>query len=129
MINLQKEFINFHEKIKLDGENATLREKRDVLLKHKFEKSDFEKLWKELINEFKEFCNKKEIEVNEQHIEENIISAIDNTDEIILSNDKLDEKESVDGFEYAWYSFVREDDSLLLYLSSVHVHALYFDRT
>ena len=83
--------------------------KRDVLLKHKFEKSDFEKLWKELINEFKEFCNKKEIEVNEQHIEENIVSAIDNTDEIILSNDKLDEKESVDGFEYAWYSFVREE--------------------
>lgn len=33
MINLQKEFLDFHDKIKLDDENATLREKRDILLK------------------------------------------------------------------------------------------------
>lgn len=33
MLNLQKEFIDFHDKIKLDDENATLREKRDILLK------------------------------------------------------------------------------------------------
>lgn len=33
MLNLQKEFINFHDKIKLDSENVTLREKRDILLK------------------------------------------------------------------------------------------------
>lgn len=32
MVNLQKEFIDFHNKIKLDDENATLREKRDILL-------------------------------------------------------------------------------------------------
>lgn len=33
MLNLQKEFIEFHDNIKLDDENATLREKRDILLK------------------------------------------------------------------------------------------------
>ncbi len=33
MVNLQKEFIDFHDNIKLDDENATLREKRDILLK------------------------------------------------------------------------------------------------
>ncbi|MDD3416151.1 MAG: nucleotidyltransferase [Lachnospiraceae bacterium] len=33
MINLQKEFLEFHDNIKLDDENATLREKRDILLK------------------------------------------------------------------------------------------------
>lgn len=33
MLNLQKEFIDFHDKIKLDDENTTLREKRDILLK------------------------------------------------------------------------------------------------
>lgn len=32
MINLQKEFLDFHSNIKLDDENATLREKRDILL-------------------------------------------------------------------------------------------------
>jgi hypothetical protein len=32
MINLQKEFLDFHNKIKLDDENVTLREKRDILL-------------------------------------------------------------------------------------------------
>lgn len=33
MLNLQSEFIDFHNKIKLDDENKTLREKRDILLK------------------------------------------------------------------------------------------------
>lgn len=33
MINLQKEFLEFHDNIKLDDENETLREKRDILLK------------------------------------------------------------------------------------------------
>ena len=33
MVNLQSEFIDFHNTIKLDIENATLREKRDILLK------------------------------------------------------------------------------------------------
>ncbi|WP_283606666.1 nucleotidyltransferase domain-containing protein [Faecalispora anaeroviscerum] len=32
MINLQKEFLDFHEKIKLSDENAILREKREILL-------------------------------------------------------------------------------------------------
>lgn len=32
MVNLQNEFIEFHDKIKLDGENQVLREKRDILL-------------------------------------------------------------------------------------------------
>lgn len=38
MLNLQKEFIDFHDKIKLDDENVTLREKRDILLKKLKEK-------------------------------------------------------------------------------------------
>ena len=33
MVNLQKEFLDFHNEIKLDDENKTLREKRDILLK------------------------------------------------------------------------------------------------
>lgn len=33
MINLQKEFLEFHNKIKLDDENATLREKREYSIK------------------------------------------------------------------------------------------------
>lgn len=33
MLDLQKEFIEFHEKIKLDDENQKLRDKRDILLK------------------------------------------------------------------------------------------------
>ena len=32
MINLQNEFLTFHDSIKLDDENATLRSKRDILL-------------------------------------------------------------------------------------------------
>lgn len=33
MVNLQKEFLEFHNEIKLDDENDTLRQKRDILLK------------------------------------------------------------------------------------------------
>ena len=33
MVNLQKEFIDFHNEIKLDDENQILRDKRDILLK------------------------------------------------------------------------------------------------
>lgn len=33
MVNLQKEFLDFHDEIKLDDENQTLRDKRDILLK------------------------------------------------------------------------------------------------
>lgn len=33
MVNLQKEFLDFHSEIKLDDENKTLRDKRDILLK------------------------------------------------------------------------------------------------
>ena len=32
MVNLQSEFITFHDAIKLDSENEILREKRDILL-------------------------------------------------------------------------------------------------
>lgn len=32
MLNLQKEFLDFHDKIKLSNENLTLREKREILL-------------------------------------------------------------------------------------------------
>ena len=38
MVNLQSEFMDFHNTIKLDIENATLREKRDILLKKLKEK-------------------------------------------------------------------------------------------
>ena len=31
-MNLQREFLEFHDNIKLDDENDTLREKRDILL-------------------------------------------------------------------------------------------------
>jgi len=33
MVNLQKEFLEFHNEIRLDDENDTLRQKRDILLK------------------------------------------------------------------------------------------------
>lgn len=38
MVNLQSEFIDFHNAIKLDIENSTLREKRDILLEKLKEK-------------------------------------------------------------------------------------------
>jgi len=36
MVNLQQEFLDFHDAIKLNDENETLREKRDIFLVFRF---------------------------------------------------------------------------------------------
>lgn len=82
--------------------------KRDVLMQYQFSGTDFDSMWTNLIKSFSDYCSNQKIFVDEKCLEEKILSAIDETDEIILSSDKMNEAEGMNGLDYAWYSFVKE---------------------
>lgn len=83
--------------------------KKDILAQYKFEATDFDDMWSKLINSFNEYCTLNDIGVVKSDLEPQILTAIDNTDEIILSSDKINSSEGMNEFDYAWYSFVKEN--------------------
>lgn len=91
----------------IDSRGAYLP-KKEILLKYKFSEKDFNELWRKLLDSFDNYCHKNSLIINIDNLEDRILSAIDNTDEIILSSDKLDESEGIDEFDFAWYSFVKK---------------------
>lgn len=82
--------------------------KKDILKQYQFEGTDFDKMWSKLIYVFNEYCMLNEIAGSKDELEMKVLSAIDNTDEVILSNDKTDPTVGMSEFDFAWYSFVRE---------------------
>lgn len=76
--------------------------------KYRFNESDFNKLWNKLIGDFEAYCCKKEIDISPNKISEFILDILDDTDEVILSGEKVENEERLSPAEYAWYSFVRE---------------------
>jgi len=98
----------------IDDKGAYLP-KREILLKYKFSEKDFDDLWRKLLDSFDNYCRKNSLIIN-NNLEDKILLAIDNTDEIILSSDKLDESEGMDEFDFAWYSFVKESAESDAYL-------------
>ena len=82
--------------------------KKDVIEQYKFEDTDFDELWSKLVQEFREYCSLNDITVLQNEMEAKILSAIDKTDEVILSNDKTDPTEGMSQIDFAWYSFVKK---------------------
>lgn len=78
------------------------------LSKYRFSKTEFDSLWENLIREFTAYCQTKEIAISSIDVNEFILDIIDDSDEKILSGEKVDEKDGLTPFEYAWYSFVKE---------------------
>ena len=78
------------------------------LSKYRFSKTEFDSLWEHLIREFTAYCQTKEIAISSIDVSEFILDIIDDSDEKILSGEKVDEKDGLTPFEYAWYSFVKE---------------------
>ena len=78
------------------------------LSKYRFSKTEFDSLWEHLIREFTAYCQTKEIAISLIDVSEFILDIIDDSDEKILSGEKVDEKDGLTPFEYAWYSFVKE---------------------
>ena len=78
------------------------------LSKYRFSETEFDSLWENLIREFTAYCQTKEIAISSIDVSEFILDIIDDSDEKILSGEKVDEKDRLTPFEYAWYSFVKE---------------------
>ena len=78
------------------------------LSKYRFSKTEFDSLWENLIREFTAYCQTKKIAISSIDVNEFILDIIDDSDEKILSGEKVDEKDGLTPFEYAWYSFVKE---------------------
>ena len=78
------------------------------LSKYRFSKTEFDSLWENLIREFTAYCQTKEIDISSIDVNTFILDIIDDSDEKILSGEKVDEKDGLTPSEYAWYSFVKE---------------------
>lgn len=78
------------------------------LSKYRFSKTEFNSLWEHLIREFTAYGQTKEIAISSIDVSEFVLDVIDDSDEKILSGEKVDEKDGLTPFEYAWYSFVKE---------------------
>lgn len=78
------------------------------LSKYRFSKTEFDSLWEHLIREFTAYGQTKEIAISSIDVSEFILDIIDDSDEKILSGEKVDEKDGLTPFEYAWYSFAKE---------------------
>ena len=72
-----------------------------------FDETDFNKLWKQLTEEFKTFCTEKEIDVSSIDLNNFILDILNVSDEKILSGEKVDEPDKMSAEEYAWYSFIK----------------------
>lgn len=78
------------------------------LSRYCFSKTEFDSLWENLIRKFTAYCKTKEIDISSIDVSEYILDIIDDSDEKILSGEKVDEKDGLTPSEYAWYSFVKE---------------------
>ena len=81
----------------------------DELVKYHFSDSDFNNMWNRLIVAFQSYCQKKNIDISSIDTTEYLLNILDDTDEKILSGEKVEEQDGISPFEYAWYSFAKEE--------------------
>lgn len=75
---------------------------------YRFDDTEFTKLWEILIQKFTAFCQKNNIDTNTIDVSDYILGCLDESDEKILSGEKVDKGDQPPALEYAWYSFVKE---------------------
>lgn len=78
------------------------------LEKYRFCETEFDSLWDRLTSEFSAYCLQKDISLPAQSVCDFILSILDDSDERILSGEKVEKQEGMSSIEYAWYSFARE---------------------
>ena len=102
---------------------------------YRFNQSDFEKQWKDLLARFSEYCGDLGIHVSQEELERFILNIIDDSDERIISATPVDEEQGMKPQEYAWYSFVRDcskiekklyDFIVALSASNITMQALFY---
>lgn len=86
------------------------------LEKYRFDIKDFDKQWDNLKNKFRDHCNKLDIKVSNENIDEIIIEYICKESSVIDYEEKVEES-SVSSVDYGWYTFLKElyQDNTSLY--------------
>lgn len=89
----------------------------EELSKYRFQDSNFNSLWSQLINEFEKYCRSIDVDISSLNTEEFILHILDASDEVIISGEKVESDKGLSPTEYAWYSFVRNqaEDNTDLY--------------
>lgn len=80
--------------------------------KYKFSESGFDALWSKLISEFEIFCRQKEIDISSIQTEEFVLKVLDDSDDLILSGEKVENENGITPAEYGWYSFVKSQSEM-----------------
>ena len=90
---------------------------KEELSKYRFQESNFNSLWSQLINEFEKYCRSIDVDISSFNTEEFILRILDASDEVIVSGEKVESDKGLSPTEYAWYSFVRNqaEDNTDLY--------------
>ena len=77
------------------------------LSEYRFDKTDFDTLFEQLIVEFEKYCLEKDIDITSYKTNEFILDILDRTDDLILSEETTGIKQGILPQEYAWFSFVK----------------------
>lgn len=84
----------------------------DELSKYSFSETDFNVLWERLIDEFEKYCQTDNIDISSLDTNDFVLNILDDTDEKILSGEKIENNDGISPFEYAWYSFTKQQGEL-----------------
>ena len=82
------------------------------ITKFRFSETEFDALWRRIIEEFSEYCRVKDIDISSLDINAFVLDILDDADEIILSGEKADKQAGMSPSEYGWYSFIKEQGQL-----------------
>ncbi|MBP5349281.1 MAG: hypothetical protein J6Z13_02865 [Clostridia bacterium] len=92
-------FVEDHGKYRVDLDKLSL---------YRFNDSDFNALWSRLLNEFSSYCDSNGVIIVSSQLEEFVLCILDDTDDKILSGEKVEKVEGMPACEYAWYNFIKE---------------------
>lgn len=82
------------------------------IAKYRFSKTDFDVLWKHLIEDFSEYCQAKDIDISSLDVSAFVLDILDDADEKILSGEKVDKQAGMLPSEYGWHSYIKEQGQL-----------------
>ena len=80
----------------------------DEIKKYEFQENDFNKLWSLLISEFESYCRKIDVDIASVNTNDFILDILDDSDEKILSGERVENTSGISPIQFAWYSFVKE---------------------
>lgn len=84
----------------------------EELAKYHFSETDFNAFWDRVVSAFAKCCHEKNIDISSLDVNNFVLNMLDDSDEKILSGEKVEDSDGVSPAEYAWYSFIKEQGEL-----------------